>query len=66
MMHQNVPAISAECAHCGCIFALNLTLDCPRCHKTGVTWATLTENVPCDPPDPGAQAELDWLEANIR
>lgn len=61
-----VPAISAGCANCGFIFALNLELDCPRCHKRGVAWATLTENQPCDVLEPGAEAEVRWLEENIQ
>ncbi len=60
-----VPAISAGCLHCGFVFPLNLMLACPRCNKTGVAWATLTENVPCDVLEPGAIEELKWLEEHV-
>lgn len=60
-----VPSISAGCAHCGFVFPLNLMLACPKCSKTGVSWAALTTNAPLDTLEPGAAEEIRWLEEHV-
>lgn len=40
MDEHTTPHVRGECASCSFVFDLFFGLDCPRCHKQGLSWAT--------------------------
>jgi hypothetical protein len=41
LVPDDTPHIEACCAHCGHLFDLKFSTDCPACHHTGVRFAHL-------------------------
>jgi transcription initiation factor IIE alpha subunit len=62
---MHTPAISAGCGKCGFVYAFHKVFDCPRCGGNFITFATLTEYLPCDTLDEGELADVRWLEEHI-
>lgn len=40
-MQDDIPRIQAQCAECGRLFDIKFGLECPSCHYTGTSIATL-------------------------